>query len=217
MFEPIFWESWCKYLKTVYCFIIKLASMRLLAMLFSRCEQQKSLSFLLTWGIVEDKHLPFVSLLRTTAYDQRWDGNLNAYLLFGILYRSVLDVFFSSYNSAFKIDFIMACRFVLNKPHKYISFWYSTKFVYLFCDWFPAIYMTEFILNWNTQVLSSIIYTNFLSSPPGDGLLISEWVTTKCVRNFETVHVHTFFDRARWITPSISSERQNIIELILQH
>ena len=78
--------------------------------------------------------------------------------------------------------------------------------------------MTEFILNWNTQVLSPIIYTNFLSSPPGGGLLISEWVTTKCVQKFEMVHVHTLFDRARWFSPSISSsERQNIIELILQH
>ena len=100
----------------------------------------------------------------------------------------------------------------------HISFRHVTKCVYLFCDWFPAIYMTEFILNWNTQVLSPIIYTNFLSSLPGDGLLISEWVTTKCVRKFEMVHVHNIFDRARWITPSISSfERQNSIELILQH
>ena len=150
-------------------------------------------------------------------YDQRWDGNLNAYLLFGILYRSVLDVYFNSYSSAFKIDSIMAWRFVL-KTHTYISFWHFTKFVYLFCDWFPAIYMTEFILNWNTQVLSPIIHTNFLSSPPGDGLLISEWVTTKCVRKIGMVHVHTFFGRSRWITPSISSsEWLTIIELILQH
>ena len=29
-------------------------------MLFSRCEQQKSLSFLPMWDIVEDKPLPFV-------------------------------------------------------------------------------------------------------------------------------------------------------------
>ena len=40
----------------------------------------------------------------------------------------------------------------------HISFRHVTKFVYLFCDWFPAKFMTEFILNWNTQVLSPMLF-----------------------------------------------------------